>query len=116
MVDYSGIIDISHADMPEKLEIQEGVQKWLKKFMERWKISSFRVYVKTYGQGNRKKYSIHAKVTASSELFMAEAVSWDIPSTLSMLFEKLGKEIGKKLKEEREVKISTYRKLVKKRV
>ena len=116
MVDKPVLVEISNIDMPEKLEIQEGIKKFLEKYQDRWEISSFRIHVDTYGQEGRKKYSFHAKVTASGELFMAKAVSWDIGSTLSTLFEKLGKEIGKNLKKERMEKISTSRKLFKKRV
>ncbi len=104
-------VEISHAEMPEKLEIQEGIQKFLEKYEERWKISSFRLTVKVYSREGRKKYSFHAKVTASSQNFIAKASSWDVPSTLNSLFEKLEREIGKKLKRNRQEKILTSRKI-----
>jgi len=112
MVDNQTIVEISHADLPEKLEIQEGIQNFLEKFKERWKISKFKLDVGIYSPKERKKYSMHAKVIASDKLFLAKASGWDIPSTLSMLFEKLGKEIGKKLKKDRIERISTSRKLL----
>jgi ribosome-associated translation inhibitor RaiA len=105
-------VEISHADLPEKLEIQEGIQKFLEKFEERWKISSFKLTVRTYSPGGRKKYSFHAKVIASSKNFTAKASSWDVPSTLNSLLKKLEREIGKKLKRERQEKISTSRKIL----
>lgn len=106
------VIEISHAILPEKLEIQEEVKKFLEKFEERWKISSFKIVVKVYSPKGRKKYSFHARVVASSKVFLAEASSWDVPSTLSILLKKLEKEIGKKLKKERQEKISTSRKIL----
>ncbi|MEM5794100.1 MAG: hypothetical protein QXS48_02405 [Candidatus Aenigmatarchaeota archaeon] len=105
-------VEISHAILPEKLEIQEEVKKFLEKFEERWKISSFKLDVRTYSPGGRKKYSFHAKVVASDKVFIAKASSWDIPSTLSILLKKLEREIGKKLKKERLKKISTARKIL----
>ena len=90
-------IEISHAHLPEKLEIQEEIQKFLEKFRERWKISSFKLDVKTYSPEGRKKYSMHAKVVASDVLFTAKASGWDIPSALSLLLEKLEKMISKKI-------------------
>ena len=95
---------------------QEEVQKFLEKFKERWKISEFKLDVDTYSPEGRKKNSMHTRVTASDKLFVAKASGWDIPSTLRILFEKLSKEIGKKLKKERIEKISTSRKLLFKRL
>jgi len=43
---------------------------------------------------------------------MAESSSWDVPSTLNSLLKKLEREIGKKLKRERQEKISTSRKIL----
>ncbi len=106
------VFEISHAVLPEKLEIQEEVKKFLEKFEERWKISSFRLVVKLYSPGGRKKYSLHAKVIASDKTFIARASSWDIPSTISILLKKLEREIGKELKKERLEKISTSRKIL----
>ncbi|MEM7825442.1 MAG: HPF/RaiA family ribosome-associated protein [Candidatus Aenigmatarchaeota archaeon] len=105
-------VEISHTIFPEKLEIQEEIKKFLEKFEGRWKISSFRVVVKTYSQKGRKKYSFHAKVIASDKIFIAKASSWDIPSTISILLKKLEREIGKKLKRERQEKILMSRKIL----
>lgn len=106
------IVEISHVKLPEKLEIQEEIQKFLDKFQERWKITNLKVYVDIHSEKGRKKYSIHAKIIASDNLFNVKASSWDIPSTMSILFEKLSKTIGKKLKKKRLQKISTSRKLL----
>jgi ribosome-associated translation inhibitor RaiA len=92
------IAEISHANFPEKLEIQEEVQKFLNKFQVMWKISKFKLHIDTYSAKGRKKYSMHAKVIASDILFNAKASSWNIPSTLDILFERLSKMIGKELK------------------
>ncbi|MCS7106422.1 MAG: hypothetical protein NZ942_03835 [Candidatus Aenigmarchaeota archaeon] len=105
-------IEISHAILPEKLEIKEEVEKFLEKFEKRWKISSLKIDVRTYSREGRKKYSFHAKIVASDKIFIAKASSWDITSTLSILFKKLEREIGKKLKKERLKKISTARKIL----
>jgi len=91
-------VEISHAEVPEKSEIEEEVQEFLGKFEERWKISEFKLDVDIHDAKGRKKYSIHAKVIASDILFTVKANSWGIPSTLKILFEKLEKMIGKKLK------------------
>lgn len=108
-------VEISNAELPEKFEIQEELQKFLDKFQERWKITSFKVYVDTHSEKGRKKYSMHVKVVASDRLFVVKAYGWDIPSTLSKLFEKLSKIIGKELKKKRQTEVSTSRKLLIKR-
>jgi len=92
------LIEISRVEIPEKREIEEEIQKFLDRFQERWKISEFKLDVDTYSPKGRKKYSMHAKVTASDMLFVAKASGWNVPSTLAMLLERLEKMIGKKLK------------------
>lgn len=92
------LVEISHAEKPEELEIKEEIQKFLEKFQERWKVSKFKLDVDTHSPKGRKKYSMHSRVIASDILFTAKASGWDIPSTLNLLLEKLEKMIGKKLK------------------
>jgi ribosome-associated translation inhibitor RaiA len=104
-------VEISHAEIPEKFEIEEEVKRFLEKFEERWKIASFKLDVDTYSPGGRKKYSMHARVKASDVLFVAKASGWDIPSTVKLLFERLGKKIGKSLKKKKREKIEISRKL-----
>ncbi len=106
------IVEISHADMPERMEIEDAVQKFLQKFGQRWKIAKFKLDVDAYAKDGRKKYSMHAHVIAADKTYIAKSHNWDIPSTLSELFEKLGKEIGKEQKKERQQNISTRRKLL----
>jgi ribosome-associated translation inhibitor RaiA len=108
-------VEISRAEIPEKLEIEEEVRKFLEKFKERWDITSFRLDVDTYSPGGRKKYSMHAKVKTSDVLFIVKASGWDVPSTLKLLFERLEKKIGKKLKKKKEEKIEIPRKLMMKK-
>lgn len=107
------VVEISHAKVPEKLEIQENIQKFLDKFQDRWNISKFKLDVDTHSPGGRLKYSMHARVIASETIFNFKAIGWDIPSTLSSLFEKIGKTIGKELKKERTEKITASRKIFK---
>lgn len=102
------LVEISHVEVPEKIEIQEEVQEFLEKFQERWEISEFKLDVDTHSPKGRKKYSMHAKVIASDILFTAKASSWDIPSTLNILFEKLERMIGKKLKRKKIKKGAVY--------
>jgi hypothetical protein len=104
-------VEISHAEIPEKLEIEEEVGKFLEKYEKIWGITSFKLDVDTYSPGGRKKYSMHARVKASDILFTAKAFGWDVPSTLKLLFERLGKKIGKSLKRKKEEKIEVLRKL-----
>ncbi|MEM7826349.1 MAG: hypothetical protein QW451_01825 [Candidatus Aenigmatarchaeota archaeon] len=99
------IVEISNIGLPEKLEIQEEVEKFLQKFGKRWNISKFKIDVDVHSPEGRKKYSMHAKVVASDFLFTAKAVGWDVPSTLDDLFEKLGRKIGKSLKRKKKEKI-----------
>lgn len=106
------LVEISHADMPEKMEIEEGVRKFLGKFEKRWKITKFKLDVDSYAKDGRKKYSMHAHVIAEDRTYIAKVHSWDMPSTLGELFEKLGKEIGKEQKKERQQKIYKKRKFL----
>lgn len=92
------VVEISHAEIPEKLEIEEEVRKFLEKFEKRWEIKKFKIDVDVHSPAGRKKYSMHAHVIASDRLFLAHASGWDVPSTLDMLFERLEKKIGKTLK------------------
>jgi ribosome-associated translation inhibitor RaiA len=108
------LIEISHAPIPEKLEIQEEIKKFLDKFQDRWKISRIRLNVDVHSPGGRLKYSIHAKMIASDILFNVRASGWDVPSTLNILFEKLSKMVGKELKKRRMEKISISRKILSK--
>lgn len=107
------VVEISHVKIPEKLEIQEEIQKFLNKFQTRWNISKFKLDVDTHSPGGRLKYSMHARVIASETMFNIKASGWDIPSTLDILFKKMGKTIGKELKKERTRKISISRKISK---
>ncbi|MEM5853081.1 MAG: HPF/RaiA family ribosome-associated protein [Candidatus Aenigmatarchaeota archaeon] len=91
-------VEISHAEVPEKFEIEEEVKKFLEKFGKRWKITRFKLDVDVHSPAGRKKYSMHAKVFASDKIFFANASGWDIPTTLDLLFERLSKRIGKNLK------------------
>lgn len=95
-------VEISNVEMPEKLEIEEEVQKFLEKFGERWNITKFKINVDVHSPAGRKKYSMHAKVIAEDKLFIARASSWDVPTTLDLLFERLSKRIGKSLKRMKE--------------
>lgn len=105
-------VEISNVELPEKLEIQEEVQKFLEKFSERWKISKFKLDVDVHSPEGRKKYSFHAKVIASDKVFTIKAVGWDVPSTMKDLLDKLGRKIGKSLKKEKKEKIAKGRKEV----
>jgi len=107
-------VEISHIGVPERMELEQNVQKFLEKFEKRWKIASIKIDVDVQKKDGRRKYSMHAKIIASDEVFFAKDSGWDIPSTVGLLFERLSKEIGKKLKKERQVKISTSRKLLSK--
>jgi len=102
------LVEISHAEVPEKSEIEEEVKEFLGKFQERWKISEFKLDVDIHDAKGRKKYSMHAKVIASDILFTAKTSSWGIPSTLKILFEKLEKMIGKELKRKKIKKGAVY--------
>ncbi|MEM5766551.1 MAG: hypothetical protein QW423_02885 [Candidatus Aenigmatarchaeota archaeon] len=109
-------VEISHAPIPEKFEIEEEVDKFLKKFERIWDIKSFKLNVDVYSPAGRKKYSIHAKVRASGKIFVLKASGWDVPSTIKLLFERIGKKIGKSLKKEKEKKVKISRKVKIKRV
>ncbi|MEM5829589.1 MAG: hypothetical protein QW040_02725 [Candidatus Aenigmatarchaeota archaeon] len=104
-------VEISHAPIPEKFEIEEEVSKFLKKFEKIWKITSLKLDVDVHSPAGRKKYSFHAKVKASDKIFVAKAYGWDIPSALKLLFERLGKKIGKSLKKEKKKGIEISRKM-----
>jgi ribosome-associated translation inhibitor RaiA len=97
-------IEISNIGIPERLEIEEDVKKFLDKFQKRWKISKLKIDVDVHSPGGRLKYSMHAKAIASDILFISDASGWDVPSTLKLLFEKLSKKIGKELKRKKEHK------------
>ncbi|MEM5772644.1 MAG: hypothetical protein QXL86_00210 [Candidatus Aenigmatarchaeota archaeon] len=104
-------VEISHAPIPEKFEIEEEVGKFLEKNEKIWNITSFKLDVDVHSPEGRKKYSLHAQVKASDEIFVAQASGWDVPSALKLLFERLGKKIGKSLKKKKEEKIEISRKL-----
>ncbi|MEM5879401.1 MAG: HPF/RaiA family ribosome-associated protein [Candidatus Aenigmatarchaeota archaeon] len=104
-------VEISHAPIPEKFEIEEEVGKFLEKFEKIWNIQNFRLDVDVHSPEGRKKYSFHAKVKASDEIFVVQASGWDVPSALNLLFDRLGKKIGKILKKKKEEKIEVSRKL-----
>jgi ribosome-associated translation inhibitor RaiA len=97
-------VEISNIGIPEKLEIEEEVKKFLEKFQKRWEISELKIDVDVHSPKGRKKYSMHAKALASDILFTAKASSWDVPSTLKLLFERLSKKIGKELKRKKKPK------------
>lgn len=107
------IVEISNAPIPEKFEIEEEVNKFLKKFEKIWDITSFKLDVDVYSPAGRKKYSLHAKVKARDKIFIAQASGWDVPSVIKLLLDRLGRKIGKSLKKERKEEIEISRKIKK---
>ena len=55
------------------------------------------VHIKIYNEeGNRKKYSVHLRVSISEKVFEANAHDWDLRKALHMVVDKLANELEKR--------------------
>jgi len=58
----------------------------------------FKEYEKAGKESKRKKYSIHVKVMAPTQMFEADAADWDFARTIHKVMNKVKNEIEKKLR------------------
>ena len=79
----------------EKTDFERLVSDYSKKIQRRLKnIEALSFHLKEYNkEGNRKKFSIHVRVTGPFKTFEASSDDWDFNRTVHQVFQKLENEI-----------------------
>lgn len=97
IIQFIGVSDLSAAEQDTVQVLSGEYHDKIKRQLQN--LTDMSVHVKTYERaGDRKKYSIHVKVSAPTALFAADnADSWALPDALHAAFQDIQNQIRHKL-------------------
>ena len=97
------ISGIHEEDGLAKSNVNEEVSKALSKLAKVTEVTDFSMHVRKYNKdGNRAKYSVHAKLITAETEFYADDSEWEIEKAVRCVFDKLEKEMLKHVEKEKE--------------
>ena len=93
IIQFIGVSDLSAAEQDTVQVLSREYHEKIKRQLQN--ITDISVHVKVYEKtGDRKKYSLHVKVSAPTALFAADkADSWELPAALHAAFQDIQNQI-----------------------
>ncbi len=83
--------------------VNEEVSKALGKMVKITEVTDFSMHVRKYHkEGNRAKFSVHAKAFSGESEFFAEDSAWELENAVKCVLDKLEKEIVRHVEKEKD--------------